>query len=184
MRLERLTTAEHGMYNQAISLYRQSFPFHEQREAASQTELMGNEAYQFNLIYDGAVFVGLLLCWETDRFLYVEHFCISPALRNRKYGRRALELLRQRGKTVILEIDPPVDEISIRRRGFYERAGYRENPFSHVHPAYHADCSGHPLVVMSCPEPLSEELYQEFDRYLKTAVMGGEPCRQGSRELR
>lgn len=184
MRFERLTTAEHEMYARAMELYRQSFPFHEQREAASQAGVLEEKEYQFNLVYDGEVFVGLVLCWETDRFLYVEHFCICPALRNRKYGQRALELLRQRGKTVILEIDPPVDEISIRRKGFYERTGYRENPFPHVHPAYHAGCSGHPLTVMSCPEPLSEELYQEFDRYLKTAVMGGEPCRQGSRELR
>lgn len=175
MRLERLTTADHEMYDQAMELYRRSFPFHEQREAASQAEIMGNGAYQFNLIYDGETFVGLILCWETSRFCYVEHFCILPSLRNRKYGQRALELLRRRGKIVILEIDPPVDEISIRRKGFYERAGYRENHFSHVHPAYHAGCSGHPLMVMSCPEPLSEEQYQEFDRYLKAVVMGGEP---------
>lgn len=172
MKLERLTTVEHEIYTKAMELYRQSFPFHEQREAVSQAELMGNEAYQFNLIYDGAVFVGLLLCWETDRFVYVEHFCIHPALRNQRYGRRALELLGQRGKTVILEIDPQVDEIAIRRKGFYERAGFRENPFPHVHPAYHKGYSGHSLVVMSCPEPLSEERYQEFDRYLKTVVMG------------
>ena len=172
MRLERLTTAEHGMYARAMELYCQSFPFHEQREGASQARIMGDGAYQFNLVYDGEVFVGLILCWETDRFLYVEHFCILPSLRNQKYGQRALELLGQRGKTVILEIDPPVDKISIRRKGFYERAGYRENPYPHVHPAYHSGCSGHTLTVMSCPEPLTEALYREFDQYLKDVVMG------------
>lgn len=172
MRLERLTAPEHGMYQGAMELYRSSFPFHEQREGDSQARIMGHEEYQFNLIYDGDEFAGLMLCWETARFIYVEHFCILPDLRNKKYGQRALELLRERGKPVILEIDPPVDELSIRRKGFYERTGYRENPFSHVHPPYHAGYSGHPLTVMSCPEPLSEELYQEFDRYLKAVVMG------------
>lgn len=172
MRLERLTTAEHGMYARAMELYRQSFPFHEQREGASQARIMRDGAYQFNLVYDGETFVGLVLCWETERFLYVEHFCICPDLRNQRYGQRALELLCQRGKPVILEIDPPVDEISIRRKGFYQRAGYRENPFPHVHPPYHRDCSGHPLTVMSCPEPLTEALYREFDQYLKDVVMG------------
>ena len=90
-------------------------------------------------------------------FPFHEHFCILPDLRNKKYGQRALELLKEWGKSIILEIDPPVDEISLRRKSFYERAGYRENPFSHVHPPYHAGYSGHPLTVMSCPEPLSEE---------------------------
>ena len=77
-----------------------------------------------------------------------------------------------RSLTELLEEQAVLSELSIRRKGFYERAGYRENPFSHVHPPYHAGYSGHSLMVMSCPEPLSEELYQEFDRYLKTVVMG------------
>ena len=172
MRLERLITVEHHMYAEAMQLYGTSFPFHEQREAASQAGIMSREEYQFNLIYERDQFVGLVLCWETARFIYVEHFCVLPSMRNKQYGQRALELLKQRGKPVILEIDPPVDEISRRRKGFYERVGYHENGYRHVHPAYHADCSGHPLVVMSCPEPLPQELYREFDRYLKTVVMG------------
>lgn len=172
MRFERLTTTEDAIYAEAMNLYQLSFPYHEQREAASQARIMHHEDYQFNLIYDKDKFVGLLLCWETERFIYVEHFCILPAMRNKKYGQRALELLNRRGKTVILEIDPPVDAISIRRKAFYMRVGFQPNPFAHVHPAYHAGCAGHPLVVMSCPEPLTEDLYNEFAHYLGTVVMG------------
>lgn len=172
MRFARLTTTEDAIYAEAMALYHISFPFHEQREAASQARIMHHADYQFNLIYDEDTFVGLLLCWETDRFIYVEHFCILPAMRNKKYGQRALGLLNQRGKTVILEIDPQVDEISLRRKAFYERGNYQANPFAHVHPAYHAGCAGHPLVVMSCPKPLTEELYDEFAHYLGAVVMG------------
>ena len=39
------------------------------------------------------------------------------------YGRTALDLLRTQGKTILLEIDPPIDALSIRRQGFYRRAG-------------------------------------------------------------
>lgn len=122
MRFERLTDCHDPRYEAARALYGKSFPRHEQREAASQAAILAHPAYRFNLIYDGDEFVGLLLCWETDDFIYVEHFCIEPDKRGRRYGSRALELLGAEGKTVILEIDPPVDEISIRRRGFYERA--------------------------------------------------------------
>lgn len=172
MRFERLTTTDHGMYTEAMELYKASFPFHEQREAASQADIINNGDYQFNLIYDGNKFIGLILCWETVHFIYVEHFCVLPAERNKKYGQKALELLGRKGKPVILEIDPPIDELSTRRKAFYERVGYAANRYEHVHPAYHKDCPGHPLIVMSYPEGISKDQYSEFAQYLKTVVMG------------
>ena len=80
--------------------------------------------------------------------------------------------LAEKGKTVILEIDPPVDEISLRRETFYERCGYRANIHPHVHPPYRAGFPGHELVVMSRPEKLSHAEYGEFAEYLRERVMG------------
>ncbi len=171
MKFVRLSSAAGGLYEDAINLYRDSFPLHEQREAEAQAGIMEKEAYQFNLIYEEKEPVGLLLCWETDSFIYVEHFCISPGMRNRRYGRRALDLLCRRSKTVILEIDPPVDEISTRRKGFYERAGFHPNRFVHIHPPYHKEYSGHSLEVMSYPAVLTDSMYQEFYDFLKKIVM-------------
>lgn len=57
------------------------------------------------------------------------------------------ELARQ-NKTIILEIDPLVDDASVRRKGFYERCGYVANAFAHVHPPYQAANRGHELIVM------------------------------------
>lgn len=171
MNFERLRTSEDAVYSKAMELYRISFPFHEQRKPSSQIEILGNEEYQFNLIYDDSVLVGMILCWETESFIYVEHFCILPEMRNKKYGQRALELLNQRGKKVILEIDPPIDAVSIHRKAFYERVRYKANDFWHIHPPYHEEFSGHQLVVMSYPERLSKIEYDEFDRYLKNTVM-------------
>lgn len=59
-----------------------------------------------------------MLCWEAEDFIYVEHFCVLPELRGRGCGARALGLLAREGKTVILEIDPPIDEISRRSKIF------------------------------------------------------------------
>ena len=171
MRFERLTDCHDPRYEAARALYGKSFPRHEQREAASQAAILTHSDYRFNLIYDGDEFVGLLLCWETDNFIYVEHFCIELDKRGRRYGSHALELLGAEGKTVILEIDPPVDEISIRRRGFYERAHFQANPYSHVHPAYHANCKEHELVIMSAPAPIDRAQYGAFNDYLRAVVM-------------
>ena len=87
--------------------------------------------------------------------------------------RAALEALCAQCGLVILEIDPPVDEISIRRKGFYERAGYAENPFFHVHPPYHKGMEGHELVVMSSPSAISPDMFGKFTDYLKNTVMKG-----------
>lgn len=167
----RLTSPDDRRLDEAMKLYQLSFPEHEQRETDSQRRILSHSEYHFDLIYDEDLFVGVILYWETDEFLYVEHFCINPEMRNRRYGQRALALLNEKGKTVILEIDPPVDDISKHRKAFYERAGYRENPYEHVHPPYHKGNVGHPLVIMSCPRPIDLSIYEQFKRYLEHVVM-------------
>ena len=74
MRFERLTNEKHEMYKKALELYSISFPSHEQRDMVSQTKILNDDDYYFNLIYDEEAFVGLALCWETKSFVYVEHW--------------------------------------------------------------------------------------------------------------
>ena len=112
MNFVRMTSAEDPMYEVARALYKMSFPAHEQREEGGQRQIMDTPDYHFDLIYDGEVFAGMILYWQTEGFLYVEHFCIDPGQRNQRYGQRALELLKEKGKTLILEIDPPTDEMT------------------------------------------------------------------------
>ena len=169
MHLERITDAAHPMYQAALRLYADSFPPHEQREAASQAEILRQNAYHFDLIYDGECFVGMLLYWEIGEWLYIEHFCTLPELRGHGYGQRALQLLQE--MPLLLEIDPPGDEISLRRKHFYERCGFVENPYPHVHPPYHRGNAGHRLVVLSRPTPLPQTDYDAFARYLREVIM-------------
>lgn len=167
----RLSSASHPLYPRARALYEESFPLHEQRVPSSQQAVLADEAYHFDLLFEGELFLGLSLYWEAPDFFYVEHFCIDPALRGQRYGRRALDLLGQKGKPVILEIDPPEDGPSLRRKAFYERAGYRANGFAHVHPPYQPGRPGHRLLVLSYPDALSAALYGRFSAYLQQHVM-------------
>lgn len=61
MHLERVTDSSHPMYNEALRLYRMSFPYHEQREELSQKRILGDSEYCFDLVYDENKFVGLIL---------------------------------------------------------------------------------------------------------------------------
>ena len=171
IRFERVTSIAHKMYKSALQLYQISFPDHEQRESASQADILHDEEYHFDLIYGGDIYVGLILYWETSDFIYVEHFCILPDMRNKKYGQRALELLGRQGKKILLEIDPPIDKVSTSRKGFYERSGFAENPYPHIHPPYHKGNRGHNLVVMSYPAKITQAEYDHFNHYLEHHVM-------------
>ena len=171
MTLERVTSPDHPCYGAALALYRVSFPLHEQRAAPSQARILREGDYHFTLLRDGDAFVGLLLFWEAGGFRYIEHFCIRPELRNRRYGQRALALLAADGVPLLLEIDPPVDELSRRRKGFYERCGFVENPYPHVHPPYAPGNAGHPLMLMTFPARISPADCAAFQDYLKNRVM-------------
>ena len=161
----------HPLYTESLNLYRRSFPLNEQRKAASQAEIMSNPLYKFALIYDRETFVGIILFWETDGFVYVEHFCILDNMRGKGYGSKALEILKKSGKNIILEIDPPEDDVSRKRKSFYEQNGFCENSYLHIHPPYRDGYDGHRLAVMSYPNPIDEDLYADFYLFLKDTVM-------------
>ncbi len=169
MEIHRITQTSDPLYPKALQLYGISFPLHEQREKASQTEILENPAYHLDVICDNGEFVGEILYWDIGGAFYIEHFCVLPAMRNRHYGQKILNAYQS--VPLILEIDPPVDEISIRRKGFYERCGFVENPYAHVHPPYHHGNTGHELVIMSSPEKLKPNEYDRFYRYLQSTVM-------------
>ncbi|WP_341480891.1 GNAT family N-acetyltransferase [Lawsonibacter celer] len=138
---------------------------------SGQRRILEDDEYHFTLVCDEGVFVGLVLYWEWETNIYIEHLCTLPEVRNKGYGRRVLSMLEEAHKTLILEIDPPVDELSRRRKGFYERCGFAENPYEHIHPPYHWGNSGHELVVMTWPGRISREEYNAFARYLHERVM-------------
>ncbi|MDO5532418.1 GNAT family N-acetyltransferase [Sutterella sp.] len=177
MRTELIRDPLHPLYDTAMSLYRASFPFHEQREGASQAAILRDPAYQFRLVFEetpqGEALAGIALLWETGGFVYVEHLAVQPLMRGRGTGARILGALAAGQKPVILEIDPPVDEISRRRKAFYERCGFTANAFAHVHPPYHRGLEGHALVVMSAPGALTEAQYADFGAFLRMRVMAG-----------
>lgn len=169
MNIERITSTTHPLYQKAMELYNISFPIQEQRETRSQNQILTKDTYHFDIICDKGEFIGEILYWEITEFFYIEHFCILPTMRNKHYGQKILNAYQ--ATPLILEIDPPVDEFSIRRKGFYERCGFVENPFRHIHPAYHAENHGHELVIMSSPRILEADEYECFNRYLQGTVM-------------
>lgn len=154
-----------------LALYRESFPLHEQRLPADWSLALADDAFHcLSVLHDGA-FAGLLCAWSLENWRYIEHFAILPAMRGQGMGAQALDAYCARHPQVVLEIDPPVDETSIRRLGFYERCGFVRNPYDHLHPAYRPGYAPHALVLMSIPRAMRDAEYAAFAHALRVRVM-------------
>ena len=157
-------------WSEAWALYEASFPACERWDASSYDRAFADPAFEADAILLDGAFVGLLFHWTSDGFHYVEHLAVSPHLRGQHLGSRALEAFC-RDRRVILEIDPPVDDISRRRKGFYERNGFIANDYDYTHLPYHRGCKGHRLVIMSSPHRIDEAEYRNFLDYMRRRVM-------------
>lgn len=109
--------------------------------------------------------------WNAPDFLYVEYIATLPTVRGRGYGTQVLQKLQEKGKRILLEIDPPCDEISLRRRGFYQRAGFKQNDFDYIHIPYKEGEEGHPLVIMTWPDQVGQKEFDAFRCYMRDVVM-------------
>lgn len=106
--------------------------------------------------------------WDMGDIIYIEHFAVAPELRGRGKGAAMMKemLLRESGKTLVLEAELPSEgEVAKRRIGFYERLGFMMNEYSYIQPPLIKGEPPVPLAIMSCPEALSRE---SFDHVRET----------------
>lgn len=161
---------ENQLFDDAFRLYQSAFPREERRDVDEHLRVMKKDDYHFDLIMDGDSFVGVMLYWETDDFIYLEHFTTRPELRGKGKGAEALKLLKAKGKTVILEIEDPVDEITKRRYGFYLRNGFTMTSHYHIQAKYHLGDEDLMLKILSYPKEISKEEYLSFQDYMTKQI--------------
>ncbi|MCC8061971.1 MAG: GNAT family N-acetyltransferase [Rikenellaceae bacterium] len=178
MELIRIQDTAHPYSARAWEIYEQRFPLCEQRPLAEHIKALDDPAFHYNLLADEGRLVGLLSWWDWEAkdgtpFRFGEHFAISPDIRGGGYGSRALKYLLGSGeRLVLLEIDPPVDDISRRREQFYMRNGLVTNyEYNHVHPSFRPTTEPHKLLIMSYPRPLTPGEFREFQRFNNERVL-------------
>lgn len=172
LRFERTRTTTDPAWRTAWELYTTAFPDHELRREEEYAAALADERFHAETVWEGDRFVGLCYWWLSEEgFAYLEHLAVVPAERGRSYGARILADLCDRTEEVILEIDPPVDEISRRRRGFYERCGFHYNEYDYLHPSYKRPFRPHRLMVMSRPTPLAPSAFERFAEFIRGEVM-------------
>lgn len=151
-------------------LYTDNFPPDEQRTRADQEKLMENPLYRVEPMLRQEKVVGFFAYWTLDGFDYVEHMAVDDSCKGQGVGSAFLGDFARRHGRVVLEIVPPEDEISRRRKGFYERLGFVANPYPYVMPKLSENGRSLPSVLMSYPEMLRPEEFEAVRKQLYSVV--------------
>lgn len=133
-----------------IPLYELAFPVEERRAEGALRGVFSNSHAEFWLLEKNGSRLGFLNTWRFSDCLYVEHFAVNPEVRGQRIGEHALRALLQRETLpILIEVEPPDDEIKSRRKAFYERMGLEVVSTTYVQPSYHEGGLQVPLYLMS-----------------------------------
>lgn len=118
--------------------YVESFPEEERRDFSLVRDLIREEPRFILLVFlKDDRYVGFIIGWRLGDYTYGEHFAIDPAARNGGIGAKAMkQFLDFCATPLVLEVEMPVDEMSRRRIGFYERLDFRLDDHVYHQPPY------------------------------------------------
>jgi ribosomal protein S18 acetylase RimI-like enzyme len=151
-------------------LYNSAFPEKERREFSElENLLLVNNCLIYSIDAENIGFSGFCICWDLGGFAFIEHFAVNPELRGLGIGEKTLSLLKTRhNKTILLETEPEVDEITARRVHFYQRNGFRMLHRFYIQPSYGINKPEVELKLMYCgEEPDSNQLDDMINRIKK-----------------
>ncbi|MBE6645197.1 MAG: GNAT family N-acetyltransferase [Ruminococcaceae bacterium] len=153
MKLRKATVSEFdGIYREM----QKNFIPEEIRDYESAREVMKEDGYSLYHVLCDDIRVGFITVWELSEFAFVEHFVIYADFRNKGLGERTLALLKDKYDKILLEAEPPENEIKSRRISFYKRCAFHENIYEYFQPPYRKGDCGTRLVLLSYPNVLSD----------------------------
>ncbi len=148
--------------------YFSSFPDYEKRTLSMHEEAAKDSRFELKAIYDNEKYIGFIFYWDISPFIFIEHFAIDEKARNKSYGSKIINkvISDNPNSTIILEIDPPIDEISKRRLSFYSRLGFVNNDILHYNLPYKKDLELYRLNLLSHGRLIDDLEYKLFHSLL------------------
>ena len=146
--------ADSLVLDQVENTYTASFPIDERRSFDLIKELIvNNPTFNLYTFEKAGQYLGFITIWEFPNFLYVEHFAIESTQRSGGIGSLTLsKLMESATKPFILEVEPPLDEMSKRRIEFYKRHGFKLDTHDYKQPPYMEGLNWLDLQLMSYGE--------------------------------
>ena len=138
MKFEKIQQSQYKDF--AEDIYIQSFPQDERRDFSLIYELIEKEKFSFFVIIDEQENnkpVGIISLWDFSNFAYIEHFAVKKNLRNKGYGSKILDIIKENThKLIIIEVEPSNSVDAIRRINFYKRKGFTIVDEKYTQPSY------------------------------------------------
>ena len=148
-------------FNQVYEIYQEAFPDVERRPREEQMRVFADPRYHLR-IWEEEKVMAFLGYWEFNSFLFLEHLAVRRDCRGNGCGRKLMEECiqegKQKGKALILEIEPASEEapVTVRREKFYHRLGFFTNYFPYEQQPYREGDQPISLWILSHPYPISE----------------------------
>lgn len=148
-------------------LYHSAFNDNERRPWSKEVDLQScDKRFALYTIESMGDMLGFISLWHFDTFTYVEHFAVWPLCRGGGIGAQTMQELGSiAGQRVVLEVEPPIEDIDKRRVGFYQRQGFAFIDKPYIQPAYAADKKALPMNIMTRGE---FDIEREFDTIVET----------------
>lgn len=152
----------------------ESFDDDEIRSYAEMKELLNNPYFQIVSIVDGNELVGCMFIWKLDTFIFIENFAVKPDKRNSGIGHLALQYIKEYYHLpIVLEAELAESEIQKRRLNFYMRNGFNINEYHYVMPALKKDSNPLRLLILSYPNLLNEEQFEDIKNKIYSIIYDG-----------
>ncbi|MDO5663805.1 MAG: GNAT family N-acetyltransferase [Bacteroidia bacterium] len=171
MEFEKVTPKDSTRWNKVWELYEASFPLAERRKIDDHIRACSDSQFSPISAWEGGELIGLLFYWEWDSYRYLEYLAVNPELRGHGFGSQLLRYLRDTDHTIILEIDPLINELSVRRLQFYERAGFTLTPYRFMHLPYRLESQSQELLILSYPKMITKEQHNDFLKFIDKRVI-------------
>lgn len=181
MKLERIGDAGSPRFRELWELYESAFPPDERRDIGRQKALFSRPEYRLFAAVDGrsgapgggAAVTGLLSLWEFGDFVFMEHLAVKEKMRGKGAGTAILkEYLAGCRVPVLLEVERPQSGIQKKRVAFYQKLGFRLNPWDYIQPPYAPAKKPVPMFLMSLPEAMGEGEFAAYRKRIHAAVYG------------
>lgn len=171
--LRRITESKSNEYRFTEEILTETFPIDEYRDLDEQRKNCdSNPMFHLMIAEEETRIVGFASYWQFEKFCYIEHLAIEPTLRNRGYGKEILNRLQQSVSAIVLEVEKPVDELTERRIGFYERSGFRLSLEEYIQPAYRKDGNELPMHLMFWGDIDSCKNFEETKKAIHRTIYG------------
>ena len=170
-KIRQLISFQDEWFEEFWQIYSESFPLYERRDYEQQIAVLNKPGYALDIYFLDDKLSGFISYWKSDDFIFVEHLAISPNFQGQGLGSALLKPFCEiQSVPVILEIEPPADEITTRRLRFYESLGFVTNLHSHFQPPFHVGDNPLPLNILTYPDSISNDLYLGFSRFQKKSM--------------